>query len=92
MHSSMIDYIDRSRDKPWKNERPRMRWSADDNAERAYMLGVYANGCHFAVYDYRRSGSATLTEWDGMSHAIYLIGSFTHFITKELSYLRYQVE
>ena len=85
------DYADRSRDAPWTASWEGM-WGdwGDDNLKRAYKMGVYANGYHFLVYDYRGDGETTLLEWDGASHLTYMIGSVANFLTKELSYIGYQ--
>ena len=85
-------YLDLSKDRPWERERPWAGTFADENAERAYMIGVYANGFHFAVYDHHGNGHATLTEWDGVSHLIYGVSSVFNFVTKEMTYLGYQIE
>lgn len=85
------DYLDRSADRPWETERPWFNLG-DDNLERAYMMGTYANGYHFLTYDHHGSGSLTLFTWDGVSHITYVIASVTNFITKEMSYLGYQWE
>jgi hypothetical protein len=84
-------YLDSSGDKPWQKERPWANWG-DENLERAYMMGVYANGYHFIIYDHHKNGLPTLITWDGMSHLTYVVGSVFNFITKELSYLGYQWE
>ena len=89
------DYADRSVDSPWDDGVDDIWWDAwgDYNIKRAYKMGVYANGYHFVVYDYKKNnGELTLFEWDGMSHLTYLIASWVNFITKELSYLGYQIE
>lgn len=89
------DYLDRSKDRPWQKAWDGM-WGdwGDDNLKQAYKLGTYANGYHFAVYDYssRGQGSLTLYTWDGASHLTYMIASVFNFITKELSYVGYQFE
>lgn len=85
-------YADLSVDRPWEKKRPWSRWLVDDNAERAYMMGVFANGFHFVVYDHHGEGHATITEWDGVSHLTYGVASAFNFISKELTYLGYQVE
>ena len=65
----------------------------DDNMKQAFKMGMYANGYHFMVYDYRRDeGQMTLIEWDGASHLLYGVASVANFITKELSYVGYQFE
>lgn len=83
------DYADRSKDKPWAKV---SLWWGNDKLKRAYKMGVYANGYHFMVYDYRREGQMTLFEWDGASHLTYVVASLANFITKEMSYLGYQFE
>ena len=85
-------YLDLSADQPWERERPWSGALVDHNAERAYMMGVYANGFHFATYDHHGEGHATITQWDGVSHLTYGVASAFNFVTKELSYLGYQVE
>ena len=89
-------YADKSKHHcPWdckKGKRPWMSWLVDDNAERAYMMGAFANGFHFTVYDHHGKGHSTITEWDGVSHLTYLVASVLHFISKEISYLGYQWE
>ena len=89
--ASEHDYLDRSVDKPWMKERP---WFniGDANLERAYMHGVYARGFHFVIYDHHRNGVPTLWAWDGASHATYAIAATFNVITKEMSYLGYQIE
>ena len=86
------DYADRAGgNPPWEAAEKGM-WGdwGDDNLKRAYKMGVYANGYHFLVYDYRGDAEATLLEWDGASHVTYMVGSVFNFITKELSYIGYQ--
>lgn len=85
------DYLDRSADRPWETERPWFDWG-DDNLERAYMMGTYANGYHFLTYDHHGGGNLTLFTWDGVSHITYVIASVANFITKEMSYIGYQWE
>lgn len=85
------DYLDRSSDAPWEKERPWISWG-DENLERAYMMGTYATGYHFILYDHHGSGSITLFSWDGMSHLTYMIASVTNFITKEMTYIGYQMD
>lgn len=91
INTTLHDYLDRSKDKPWDKERP---WGdfGDDNLEAAYMMGTYANGYHFVVYDHNRNGMPTLIQWDGMSHLTYMIGSVMNFITKEMSYIGFQMD
>ena len=85
------DYLDRSALKPWENNRPWLDLWADDNLESAYMMGMYANGFHFQVYDYNKRNSATtLLKWDGASHAVYLVASISNFIAKSMHYTSYQ--
>lgn len=86
------DYADRAgTNPPWEVAEDGM-WGdwGDDNLKRAYKMGVYANGYHFLVYDYKGDGEMTLLEWDGASHFTYMVGSAFNFITKELSYIGYQ--
>lgn len=85
------DYLDRSVDRPWEKERP---WFniGDANLEKAYMQGVYTRGFHFITYDHLRDGVPTLWAWDGASHATYAVAATFNVITKELSYLGYQIE
>lgn len=85
------DYLDRSVDKPWEKERPWLNFG-DSNLERAYMMGTYANGYHFFTYDHHGDGALTLFTWDGMSHATYVVSSIANFITKEMSYIGYQMD
>ncbi len=86
------DYVDRiGSNPPWEVSEEGM-WGdwGDDNLKRAYKMGLYANGYHFMVYDYRGDGEMTLLEWDGASHVTYMIASLFNFITKELSYIGFQ--
>lgn len=85
------DYLDRSADRPWESERPWFNFG-DENLERAYMQGVYARGFHFIIYDHQGNGVPTLFAWDGASHFTYAIAATFNSITKELSYLGYQIE
>lgn len=85
------DYLDRSSDAPWAQERPWVSWG-DENLERAYMMGTYATGYHFILYDHHGAGSMSLLTWDGMSHATYLVASIANFITKEMTYIGYQMD
>jgi len=89
--TSEHDYLDRSSDRPWMKERP---WFniGDANLERAYMQGVYARGFHFLIYDHHRNGVPTLWAWDGASHATYAVASIFNVITKEMSYIGYQID
>ena len=86
------DYADRSgANPPWEvSERGMWGDWGDDNLKRAYKMGVYANGYHFLVYDYRGDGEVTLIEWDGASHFTYVVASAFNFITKEASYVGFQ--
>lgn len=86
------DYLDRSKDKPWAKERPWTGALVDSNAEKAYMMGTYAKGFHYMVYNHHGSAMPTLIEWDGISHAIYGIGSIANILTKHMSYIGYQIE
>ena len=89
------EYLNLSRDRPWQ-EASKGMWGewGDHNLRQAYKLGIYANGYHFVVYDYGSPGQGDLTlyAWDGASHFTYMIASLFNFITKELSYLGYQLE
>lgn len=87
------DYADRSKDKPWSKAIGGL-WCdcGDHNLKRAYKMGIYANGYHFMIYDYRGEGHMTLVEWDGASHVTYMVASTFNFVTKELSYMGYQFE
>lgn len=87
------DYADRSKDRPWSKARSGL-WCecGDDNLKRAYKMGIYANGYHFMIYDYRSEGHMTLFEWDGASHVTYMVASVFNVVTKELSYMGYQFE
>ena len=85
------DYLDRSIDKPWEKERPYFNFG-DENLERAYMMGTYANGYHFLTYDHHGEGDLTLFTWDGMSHLTYLVASVANIVTKEMSYIGYQMD
>ncbi len=85
------DYSDRSKLKPWKNNRPWLNFWGDDNLERAFMMGTYANGYHFQVHSYKSDMSAlTLFEWDGASYAVYIVSSIANYLAKSLSYIGYQ--
>lgn len=102
------DYLVRSSYRPWERLIDRtiwivdegvywreddLTWAADENMRQAWKMGLYANGYHFMVYDHHRAeGQLTLFEWDGASHALYLVASVFNFVTKELSYLGYQFE
>lgn len=85
------DYLDRSSDSPWATERPWFNFG-DNNLESAYMQGVYARGFHFITYDHHGNGVPTLWAWDGASHLTYGVAATFNVITKELSYLGYQIE
>lgn len=86
------DYADRVGPNPPWEAAERGLWGdwGDDNLKRAYKMGVYANGYHFLVYDYRGDGEITLVEWDGASHVTYVIATVFNFITKEASYIGFQ--
>ena len=91
INTTLHDYLDRSQDKPWEKERPWLNFG-DDNLERAYMMGTYANGYHFITYGHHGNGQLTLFTWDGMSHLTYMVSSVFNFITKEMSYVGYQID
>lgn len=85
------DYADRSSTKPWQNNRPWLHFWGDQNLESAFMMGTYANGYHFQVHDYRQEKSyLTLFEWDGASHAVYVVSNTLNHFAKLLSYMAYQ--
>lgn len=93
INTTLHDYLDRGKDQPWVDERPWGQILFDDgNLEAAYMMGTYANGYHFIVYDHHKNGMPTLIQWDGVSHLTYMIGSVMNFITKEMSYIGFQMD
>lgn len=92
INTTLHTYLDRSVCKPWDSERPSFAPLGDENIERAYMMGVWANGFHFFMYDHHGSGTLTLTHWDGSTHLLYLISSIINLPQKEIGYLAYQVE
>ncbi len=55
------------------------------------MIGTYANGYHFSVYDYHGDGQFTLFKWDAESHLVYLVSALVNFPAKELTYMAYVV-
>ena len=83
------DYLDRSADKPWQNARAWLDWG-NANLERAYMLGSYANGFHFAVFTHRGHGKLTWKPWDAISQLVHGVASVLHFVPKEIDYISYQ--
>lgn len=86
-------YLDRSTCKPWENERPGFSAPlADENIERAYMMGVWAQGYYFVMYDHHGDGALTLFEWDGSSHLVYLISSTINLPQKIINNFSYQIE
>ena len=92
INTTLHDYLDRVEEKPWKKERPWMGKLGDRNLESAYMMGTYANGYHFMIYDHHKGGMPTLIEWDGVSHLTYMVASVMNFITKEMSYIGFQMD
>ncbi|ABM02174.1 hypothetical protein Ping_0308 [Psychromonas ingrahamii 37] len=56
------------------------------------MMGTYANGYHFIIYDHHGKGDLTLFTWDGVSHLSYMVASVANFVTKEMSYIGYQID
>lgn len=90
INTTLHDYLDRSRERPWQGG-PSFPTFATRKLQSAYMIGTYANGYHFSVYDYHGSGTWTLFEWDGASHAVYLISTVVNFPAKELTYVAYMV-
>ncbi|WP_374431090.1 hypothetical protein [Ideonella dechloratans] len=86
-------YLDRSRCKPWENERPAFPTPlADENIERAYMIGVWAQGYHALIYDHHGEGELTLFAWDGSSHILYLLASMVNLPQKIINNFSYQIE
>ncbi|WP_321784703.1 hypothetical protein [Paraburkholderia sp. J94] len=92
INTTLHDYLDRSKDRPWEKQRPVMSTFASFELERAYMIGTYANGYHFFIYDHRNDGYMTLFAWDGVSHAVYAISAIVNLPAKELSYLAYMIK
>jgi hypothetical protein len=92
INTTLHSYLDRSTCKPWYIERPDFAPFGDNNIERAYMTGVWANGYYFFMYDHHGDGTLTLTEWDGATHLLYLITTIVNLPQKEVSYIAYQVE
>jgi hypothetical protein len=98
INTTLHDYLDRykgkdgNQGKPWETERPWAGKLGDNNLNSAYMMGTYANGYHFMIYDHHRGGMPTLIEWDGVSHLTYMVGSVMNFITKEMSYIGFQMD
>lgn len=91
----MHSYLDRTTCKPWENQRPSFNIFGNENINRAYMIGVWANGSYFTLYNYRPmngSGVSTATEWDGPSAFMYLYSSIINFPQKEINYIAYQFE
>lgn len=84
------DYLDRSKDRPWANDRPWLSLWGDDHLEQAYMMGTYANGYHFMLYNHHGNGMPTLVNWDGASHILYAVSSIANYPAKELAYVKYQ--
>lgn len=91
INTTLHDYLDRSKDKPWESQRPIMSTFASSGLERAYMIGTYANGYHFYIYDHHEEGYMTLFAWDGVTHAVYAISAIANLPSKELGYLAYMV-
>jgi hypothetical protein len=92
INTTLHDYHDRSTCKPWEEERPAFSLFPTKDMERAYMIGVWANGYYFFVYDYHGIWTSTLTEWDGAAHILYMITAIVDFPQKEFGYMAYQVE
>ncbi|WP_175857583.1 hypothetical protein [Burkholderia anthina] len=91
INTTLHDYLDRSKDRPWETQRPVMSTFASSELERAYMIGTYANGYHFFIYDHLGDGHMTLLAWDGASHAVYAVATLANLPAKELSYLVYMI-
>lgn len=91
INTTLHDYLDRSGERPWERARPTFPTFATAQLQRAYMIGTYANGYHFAVYDYHGTGALTLFAWDGTSHAVYMVSALANLPAKELTYLAYIV-
>ena len=83
------DYLDRSSHRPWETGRP-LFTLGNTNLEQVYMMGTYANGFHFALYNHHGRGTWTLLKFDGISHLLYAVAAVINFPTKSLSYLGYQ--
>lgn len=92
INTTQHTYLDRSVCKPWENERPSFTFLSDANIERAYMMGTWALGYHYFMYDHHGEGRATLTLWDGSTHLIYIVSSVINFPQKEINYIAYQIE
>ncbi len=90
INTILHDYLDRSRERPWQGG-PSLSTFSTQKLQSAYMIGTYANGYHFSVYDYHGSGAWTLFEWDGASHAVYLVAALVNLPAKELTYVAYMV-
>lgn len=92
INTNLHSYLDRSVCKPWEKQRPELKPLGDDHIEQAYMIGVFANGYNFFVYNHHGTGTATLMEWDGASHLLYLMSTIINLPQKEVNNFSYQIE
>ncbi|MCK4841014.1 MAG: hypothetical protein KAT04_03925 [Methylococcales bacterium] len=73
--------------KVWDNAPSKDGWGTSEDAEKAlaqaYKLGRWQLEYVFLLYDYRTNGwSTTVMNWDGMSHATYVISWWTNLPAK----------
>lgn len=92
INTTQHTYLDRSVCKPWENDRPSFSPLSDANIERAYMMGTWALGYNYFMYDHHGDGKTTLTLWDGSTHLLYMVSSIINFPQKEINYIAYQIE
>lgn len=92
INTTLHSYLDRSSCKPWEKQRPALKLWGDAHIEQAYMMGVWANGYHFFVYNHHSVGTMTLFKWDGATHLLYLISNIINMPQKEINNFAYQIE
>ena len=56
------------------------------------MIGTWANGYHFFLYDHHGEGDLTLNDWDGATHLFYAYAAIVNLPQKEVGYFAYQVQ
>lgn len=90
INAAQHTYLDRSKGKPWEYERPYFE-VGDENLERSYMIGTWAMGFNFVIYDHHGNGRLTLFEWDGATHLLYAWAVIANLPQKEVGYFASQM-
>ncbi|MCW3797407.1 hypothetical protein OMW55_06260 [Sphingomonas sp. BN140010] len=91
LNTTLHSGLDRSTCKPWSEERPPFE-VGDENLQRAYMMGTWANGFHFFLYDHHGTGDLTIEDWDASTHLLHAYAAIVNLPQKEIGYFAYQLQ